>query len=177
MVIAAALWATDRSIRFTRWIYYGFGNYCTITPLPEGATKVVMTRNITAEPGSHAFLYIPAVRGFQTHPFTLVSNKPATFVIKARTGFTKALHELAIKSPESRHRAAMEGPYGNVPSTDNYVRTLLVGGGAGATYTLAMAMDWLRKNSAARSNKALSFVWVIRNRGMSPTAEYERSIV
>ena len=155
----------DRSLRLSRWIYYGVGNYCILEPLPEGATKVVLRRSIKAQPGSHAFLWIPAVRAFQTHPFTLVSNHPAEFVISAQDGFTKSLHELAVRNPKGKYRAAIEGPYGHVPKTMDYDKVLLIGGGSDATFTLALAMDWMKRNRNAVDKKALEFVWAVKNKG------------
>jgi predicted ferric reductase len=126
-----------------------------------------MHRSIKARPGSHAFLWIPSVRTFQTHPFTLVSSNPAEFVIDARDGFTKELHRLALEKPKAMRRAAIEGPYGNLPSTLDFDRVLLIAGGSGSTCTLAIAVDWLRKNKHSDSNKVLDFVWAVKNKGES----------
>jgi NAD(P)H-flavin reductase len=159
------MWFADRTLRFSRWLFYGYGNYCKLTPLPEGATRVTLHRSVKAQPGSHAFLWIPGVRLFQTHPFTLVSNNPAEFIVSAHDGFTKELHALALKDPKAMRRAAIEGPYGNVPSTANFDKVLLIGGGSGATFTLAMAMDWLRKNKHGEGNQMLDFVWAVKSKG------------
>ena len=166
LIVAASLWAADRTLRFSRWLFYGYGNYCKLTPLPEGATRVTMHRSVKAGPGSHAFLWIPSVRRFQTHPFTLVSNNPAEFVIAGHEGFTKELHNLAIQSPKAMRRAAIEGPYGNVPSTADFDKVILIAGGSGATFTLALAMDWLRhqRTSDGNGNKILEFIWTIKNK-------------
>ena len=165
LTVAASLWFADRTLRFSRWLFYGYSNYCKLTPLPEGATRVTLHRSVRAQPGSHAFLWIPSVRRFQTHPFTLVSNNPAEFVIAAQDGFTKDLHQLALEDPKAMRRAAMEGPYGNMPSTADFDNVLLISGGSGATCTLAMAMDWLRKNKYSKNDKVLNFVWAIKNKG------------
>lgn len=124
-----------------------------------------MRRSIKARAGSHAFLWIPSVRAFQTHPFTLMSSDPAEFVIDARDGFTKELHRLALENPKTKRRAAIEGPYGNLPSANDFDKVLLVAGGSGITYTLATALDWVRKNKYSRDNKVLDFVWAIKSKG------------
>lgn len=124
-----------------------------------------MHRSIKARPGSHAFLWIPSVRAFQTHPFTLVSNNPAEFVVDARDGFTKELHRLALENPKAMRRAAIEGPYGNMPSANDFDKVLLIAGGSGATCTLAMALDWVRRNKYSRDNRVLDFVWAVKSRG------------
>lgn len=158
------MWFVDRSLRLSRWLFHGFGNYATLIPLAGGATKVVMRCPIAAQPGSHAFLYIPAVRKFQTHPFSLMANSPAEFIVSAQDGFTKDLHMLALKAPNATYRAAIEGPYGHVPNTDNFDKTVLISGGSGITFTIALAMDWLRKNGG-NPNKKLDFIWAVKTKG------------
>jgi hypothetical protein len=54
---------------------------------------------MTAQLGSMAFLWIPGVRLFQRHPFTLISTQTAEFVVHAQDGFTKALHLAARRNP------------------------------------------------------------------------------
>jgi predicted ferric reductase len=124
-----------------------------------------MHRKINAAAGSHVFLRIPAVRWFQTHPFTLTSTSPAEFVIKAHDGFTRSLHELALKQTKTKYRAAIEGPYGNVPSVENYDDVVLIAGGSGASFTFALAMDWVKKYANVDSSKSLTFVWAIKDKG------------
>jgi predicted ferric reductase len=168
-VVGAAIWGADRLIRWGKWAYFSAGNSCTLVALPEGATKVIMKRDIAGRPGSHAFLAIPRVRPFQTHPFTLASNKPATFVIAAHNGFTKALHKLAQKNPTKTYRAGIEGSYGHVPAVNSYDRAILVGGGSGATFTIALAMDWLSKQGGKEAGPvhSLAFIWAIKHEGTS----------
>ncbi|RZJ37912.1 MAG: acyl-ACP--UDP-N-acetylglucosamine O-acyltransferase, partial [Chryseobacterium sp.] len=67
--------------------------------------------------GSHAFVWVPGVKAFQRHPFTLVSADPVEFVIKARDGFSKALHSKAQEFPNGKFRASIDGPYGQVPAS------------------------------------------------------------
>ena len=168
VITAGGMWFADRSFRFSRWIYHGYGNSCTLIPLPEGATKVVMRRPINARPGSHAFLWIPQVRVFQTHPFSLVSNDPAQFIVSAQNGFTKELHNLALQHPHQTFRAAVEGPYGNSPSTGDFDKVVLLVGGSGICFTLAMAMDWLKKLSASSNpTNTLDFIWTVKTKGES----------
>ena len=167
IIVAACMWFVDRSLRLSRWIFHGYGNYCTITALPGGATRVVMTRPVKAQSGSHLFLWIPSVRKFQTHPFTLVSNNPAEFVISAQDGFTKALYEAAIQNPKALRRAAIEGPYGNVPNVRNFDKVILIAGGSGITYTMSMASAWMKYNKLARDSRPLDFVWTVKTKGTS----------
>ncbi|KAF2215929.1 hypothetical protein CERZMDRAFT_35067, partial [Cercospora zeae-maydis SCOH1-5] len=130
MIVAAALWFADKFLRTARWLYRCTGNRCTLVPLPDGATKVIMYRGVKAQPGSHAFIWMPGVKLLQRHPFTLVSTNPATFVAKARDGFSGSLHEQAFRYPGFKFKASIEGPYGHVPDLDKYDKSVLVAGGS-----------------------------------------------
>lgn len=172
-IVGACIWGADRLVRWGKWFFYGYNNECTLVALPEGATKVIMKRAIHGRPASHAFLAIPRIRPFQTHPFTLACSNPATFVIGAHNGFTKSLHHFATMHPNRTLRAGIEGPYGHVPSVERFDRVVLVGGGSGATFTVALAMDWLRRTAdkEAGATHSLDFIWAIKTRGtFIPTA-------
>jgi predicted ferric reductase len=166
-ILAAALWSADRLFRLARWAYFAVGNYCTLTPMSSDTTKVTLHRSLSgAKPGSHAFVWIPGVRAFEAHPFTIVSNEPVEFLVKARDGFTKALYRKACEKPGMKFRASIDGAYGNAPNLDeNFDRLLLVAGGSGVTFTMALALVWARKNRDATSSSTLDFVWVCRDAG------------
>lgn len=100
----------------------------------------------------------------QRHPFTLVSTQPAEFVIQAQGGFTKALHLAACRNPGGTYRAAIEGPYCVVPNTQGYDKVMLIAGGTGATFTVAMALDWARRHRTSQQRSTLDFVWIVRNK-------------
>ena len=161
------MWFLDHTLRFSRWIYYGVGNYCTMTPLPEEATQIVMHRSVNARPGSHAFLWIPGVSFFQRHPFTVVSSSPATFFVKAQDGLTRRLYDAARKNPGGKFRASVEGGYGNVPKAQDYDDVIVVAGGSGVTFSMAMAQDWTRKHREASDQGTLTFVWTVPHTGKS----------
>ena len=57
IIIAAGLWALDRIIRMTRFLYNGAGSTAAVTPLPGGGTRSRL-RKAPANfvPGKHAFL-------------------------------------------------------------------------------------------------------------------------
>ena len=122
-----------------------------------------MHRSVNAQAGSHVFVWIPGVRTFQTHPFTLVSSSPAEFVASGQNGFTKELHQLALRDPKAKRRAAIEGPYGHVPAVADFDKVLLIAGGSGATFTFALAMDWMKRHASRK--RLLDFVWTIKNTG------------
>lgn len=165
-LIATAIYALDRVIRLTRFLYYLPSNTATLTPLPSSnATRVTLSRTMPyAAAGSHAFLYIPSIRTMQRHPFTMLSREPITFVVSARDGFTKALFEAACEKPGRKVRAGVEGAYGCVPDVAGYERLVLFAGGSGATFVLALAVEWAKSNDV-ESKGELELVWSIRTRG------------
>lgn len=169
MGLAAGLWVLDRIVRLAKRIFHGAANYCTLTPLPEGATRVTMRRPIKASPGSHVFLWIPGVRMLESHPFTLLATEPvAEFVIAARDGFTKQLHKAACKAgPDKSFRAGIEGPYGMTPNPREFDKVVLLAGGSGATFTLALALNWAKVSRLRKHRSTLDFVWTIKNKSRS----------
>lgn len=166
-LLAICLFLLDRILRTSRWIYYGYSNYATLTALPEGATRVTFQRALPATPGSHAVLYIPRIRATETHPFSLLSNKPAEFVVNARDGFTRSLHEKALASQGQKFRAAFEGPYGQPPAVLDFDRVLIIAGGSGATFCLSLALAWVRQPEHRKPGSSLTFVWAIKNKSES----------
>ncbi|KAK6438723.1 hypothetical protein LTR95_005066 [Oleoguttula sp. CCFEE 5521] len=133
----------------------------TLTPLPCGATRVTLDRRLRAQAGSHAFLYLPGIAACQAHPFTLLLRDPVEFVVVARNGFTKKLHERACAEPGARLRVAIEGPYGTVPDANAFANVVIFAGGSGATFAFALATEWSR--NATEVGKRLEIVWSIRD--------------
>lgn len=108
--------------------------------------------------------WIPKVSLLQRHPFTLISTHPATFVIQAQEGFTKALYLAACRNPGIKYRASIEGPYCVVPNTRGYEKVLLIAGGSGATFTIAVALEWARRYVRSKQRGTLDFVWIVRDK-------------
>lgn len=165
-LIATSLYTLDRAIRFTRFIFYLPSNHATLTPLPSSkSTRVTLSRSMpNAAAGSHAFLYIPSIRAFQTHPFTMVSRNPIEFVISARDGFTNDLFKAACEKPGRKVRAGIEGAYGCVPDVTGYEKVVLFAGGSGATFAFALAVEWAKKHDVERKG-SLELVWSVRTAG------------
>jgi predicted ferric reductase len=155
------LWCIDRLIRTVRMLYYSQGNNVSLIPLPNGSTRVVFKRHINCDPGSHAFVWIPAIRAFETHPFTIASATHTEFVVRKQTGFTADLHEYAQKNPTAELRAFFDGPYGAVPNFRTFEKVVLLAGGSGASFTFAVALDFITQTKNMRT-KAIDFVWVVK---------------
>lgn len=109
-----------------------------------------------------ARLYIPGIKSWQRHPFSLVSNDPATFIVKARRGFTRDLYDAARSKEEIvQLRASIEGPYGGMVDLNSYDKVILIAGGSGISFTISVAMAWLR--ASQQSKGTLDLVWSIKD--------------
>ncbi|KAF7855961.1 hypothetical protein EAF04_009917 [Stromatinia cepivora] len=166
--VALGLWFFDRLLRFSYLCYFFFGNFVTLTPLSNGGTRISMHRSSKfIKPGTHAFLWIPAIRAIETHPFTIASVddiKGTTFIVAAFDGFTSDLYNLAIKNPGIQLRASIDGPYGSVVDFSHYDKVLFIAGGSGGAFTFGTAIETMHKvaKNTAFSNTVIEFIWVVR---------------
>ncbi|KAF5586599.1 ferric-chelate reductase [Fusarium pseudoanthophilum] len=142
---SAGIWVLGRVIRLARIIANSANNTVTLTPLPNGGTRVTLAKvPFGSSSGKHGFLWIPAVRAIETHPFTMVATDPLEFVVAAHDGFTQALHKCALESPGITLKGSVEGPYGNHPDVKGYDKVMLIAGGSGASFTVGAALDMLQ---------------------------------
>jgi predicted ferric reductase len=167
-IVAGGIWGLDRTIRAARILWYSFGNRATITPLPHGGTRIVLSRSPSqALPGGHCFLWIPRVRLIETHPFTIVSVTPNSleFVVAAYDGFTRNLYQYALKHPGVSLRASVDGPYGAIPNFAKVAdKVILVAGGSGASFTFGVALDMI-KNLGGLTKTTIDFIWTVKEHG------------
>ncbi|KAI1438481.1 ferric reductase NAD binding domain-containing protein [Xylaria sp. CBS 124048] len=111
----------------------------------------------------HCYIWLPQIRAFETHPFTIITTDPVELVISKHSGFTKDLHDYAVANPGAELRVSAEGPYGTFPDPAESDKVVLVAGGSGATFTLGLLADMLR-GLAPESEKQVDFFWVTRDR-------------
>ncbi|KAK0111505.1 hypothetical protein ONS95_001860 [Cadophora gregata] len=165
VIFAGTIWTCDRILRGLRVLWYSYDNRATITPLAHGGTRIILRRSPSrAVPGTHCFLWIPKIRLFETHPFTIVSNSPTSLelVISAYDGFTNDLHNYAIKNPDAILRASIDGPYGAIPNFSKTAdKVILIAGGSGASFTFGIALDMLKKLDS-KSKTTIDFIWTVR---------------
>ncbi|KFX87358.1 hypothetical protein V490_08310 [Pseudogymnoascus sp. VKM F-3557] len=161
-LFAASLSFLDRAIRFIKFSFNIMGNHATLTALPNGATRVTLRQSSKATPGTHAFLWLPAIRLAETHPFTLVASNPVEFVVQSRDGFTSELHRHAKAFPGKALRCSLNPGYGQMPNFKTYDSILLIAGGSGASFTFGVALD-LSRNPGPRPSDSITFVWVVRD--------------
>lgn len=155
-------WCIDRLIRTVRMLYNSWGNTASLVPLPEGSTKVIFKRQVTCNPGSHAFVWIPAIRAFEAHPFTISSAMNTEFVVRKQKGFTADLYEYALQHPNTQLKAFFDGPYGAVPNFRTFEKVVLLAGGSGASFTFPVAMDFIKKTKTMRT-RAIEFIWAVKD--------------
>ncbi|OTA98741.1 hypothetical protein M426DRAFT_28159 [Hypoxylon sp. CI-4A] len=161
-VILGALWFADRLIRFCRLIYNSVNNEATVYALPNGGTRIVLKKAIPrARPGKHCYVWLPKIRAFETHPFTIVANDPFELVINTYSGFTRDLHEHALKNPGASLKVSVEGPYGTIPDPMDFDKVVLVAGGSGATFTFGIAADMLERMPET-SRQEIDFIWAVK---------------
>ncbi|KAF4458001.1 hypothetical protein F53441_155 [Fusarium austroafricanum] len=159
---AAGIWVLERTVRFVRIIVNSTNNTVTLTPLPNGGTRVTLAKApLGSASGKHGFLWIPSIRAVETHPFTIVATNPIEFVVAAYDGFTRTLHKFALENPGIKLKASVEGPYGNFPDTKGYDKVMLIAGGSGASFTVGAALDMLKRLDTD-SEVDIEFIWMIR---------------
>jgi hypothetical protein len=99
IIFMASIWFADRLIRFAKLCWNLPRNHATIYPMADGAVKVKLHRPISCNRGSHVFLWMPSIRSFGTHPFTLISADPAEFLVRKYDEYTRSLYEAAQNEP------------------------------------------------------------------------------
>lgn len=113
-------------------------------------------------PGQHLFLRFLSgdAHSLTAHPYTVCAMPPLdhpfnggnlVFYVQPRGGLTRRLAARAESSASSSTGGAtipvlIEGPYGGMPArwSGGFDRTLLVAGGSGCGFTLALIEDWIR---------------------------------
>ncbi|KAK1828176.1 hypothetical protein QBC39DRAFT_290088 [Podospora conica] len=164
-VLAGSLWSADRLLRAGRIAMHAVNNSATLHPLPNGGTKIVLKKAPSrAAAGKHCFVWIPAIRRFETHPFTIHGTGPVEFTVKAQDGFTRDLHKYATENPGVAVRASVDGPYGTFPDPMEFDKVVLIAGGGGATFTFGLAVNVLERlgGDGEAAGKKIVFVWAVQ---------------
>ena len=166
-ITGAGVWVLDRLVRVARVLFYSSDNAAKLYPLPNGGTRVVLRRTPSiAKPGEHCFVWMPKIRMAEMHPFSIVSLNPLEFVVSSCGGFTKDLHEYATRNPGACVRASVDGPYGKRVDLTAYDTVVMIAGGSGASYPLALALDMHRRDTLNPAQRIV-LVWAVRDYGMN----------
>lgn len=194
LYVVVGLWGADRLGRVLRVLYSNIGRRRTRTiveVLPGNAIRVTMTlaRAWRARPGQHAYLYMPSMSFWQSHPFSvawaegaddvtsdkLASNRQEvaamqrsqiSFVIRARTGFTNTLFKKAAAAPGGRLETTcfVEGPYGAKHPLNSYGSVVLFAGGVGITHQVPYVRDLVAGfNDGTVATRRILLVWTIQS--------------
>ncbi|KAI1094676.1 ferric reductase like transmembrane component-domain-containing protein [Rostrohypoxylon terebratum] len=188
------IWCMDRFLRIVRVAYHNFGRGGTRTlveALPGNAVRVTvnMARPWTFRPGQHAYLYMPAISFWQSHPFSLAWSEEAedlsedklamnrqdvlamrktsmSFIIRGRTGMTHTLYQRAAAQPDGRlfTTCFVEGPYGGEHRMHSYGTVMLFAGGVGVTHAVPHVRDLVAgfANGTVATRKVI-LVWIIQS--------------
>jgi predicted ferric reductase len=194
MYPVVVLWIFDRTARFLRLGYHNVGAGGTKTlveALPGGACRVTvsMARPWTFKPGQHAYLYMPSISYWQSHPFSvawseesehldgdklpmdrtdILASKKTTmsFIIRGRTGFTGTLYNKASACAEGKMMtsAYLEGPYGGMHMMHSYGTVMLFAGGVGITQAVPHVRDLvIGYNNGSVAARKVVLVWIIQS--------------
>ena len=189
------LWVLERSMRVFLLIYRNVGRGGTkaeLELLPGDACRVTlkMARPWIFKPGQHAFITIPSVGLWTSHPFSLAwsdteertdsekglvidhsdilarSQTSMSMIIRRRNGFTEQLFRKAEKSSLGRATvtALIEGPYGGHHVLHSYGTVMIFAGGVGITHQVPFVRDLVAgyANGTAAARRVI-LVWVIQS--------------
>ncbi|RYP60239.1 hypothetical protein DL769_008200 [Monosporascus sp. CRB-8-3] len=194
LVPVIPIWGGDRFLRFARVVYHNFGNggnKTVVEALPGNSVRVTVTmaRPWTFRPGQHAYLYMPTISFWQSHPFSVAWSEEAeslsseklamsrqdvlamhktsmSFIIRGRTGMTNTLYQRAATSKEGRMTTTcwVEGPYGGEHGMHSYGSVMLFAGGVGITHAVPHVRDLVAgyANGTVATRK-LVLVWIIQS--------------
>lgn len=192
---AVAIWVLERLTRIALIMYRNVGRGGTkaiLETLPGDTMRLTVdvARPWTFLPGQHAYIYMPSIGLWTSHPFTvawsqeteqpdmkygLASSKQEvsaltktsmSFVIRARSGFTRTLLKKVEASPEGRvsSKCFVEGPYGGQYQMHSYGTVVLIAGGIGITHQVPHVRDLVDgyANGTVAAQKVL-LVWIVQN--------------
>lgn len=187
------LWSFDRCSRFLRILFshaFGSKSRTVIEALPGNAVRLTMTlaRPWSIRPGQHAYLYLPAISLWQSHPFSVawydgvedpkaerlattqqdllsMQQMRVSFIIRGRTGVTNSLYQKASVAPGGRLETTCfaEGPYGGHHSFDSYGTVVLFAGGVGITHPVPYIKHLINGyNEGTVATRRILLVWTIQ---------------
>jgi hypothetical protein len=187
------LWSTEHLLRGIRLVYRNMGGTSAVVEaLPGNSCRVTinMAHPWTFKPGQHAYLYMPSIELWTSHPFSvawsqdtevidsdekIVMNRQdilamqktrMSFIIRGRTGFTNNLYQKALTSRGGRFstKCFAEGPYGGMHMMHSYGTVMLFAGGVGITHQLSHVRDMVAGYANGTvAVRRLVLVWIIKS--------------
>lgn len=194
MMPLIATWVVDRLIRvvLVGKINFGKGGTKTlIEALPGNAVRITVTmaRPWAFSPGQHAYLYLPSISLWESHPFSVAWSEEAedlksdklamnrqdvlamrktsmSFIVRGRSGMTHKLYQKAASRPDGRLTTTcwVEGPYGGVHMMHSFGTVMLFAGGVGITHAVPHVRDLVTgyANNTIATRKVV-LVWIIQS--------------
>ncbi|USW53068.1 Putative ferric reductase, NAD binding domain, ferric reductase transmembrane component-like protein [Septoria linicola] len=163
------IWGITRNLHLLKRSGSKSPGYTThLEALPGNVTRLTIdSPDFAWQAGQHAYLYMPSLRPFEFHPFTIASTSSSgkmSMLIQSRSGFSKSLHKSAAAAgkPSSsswRNRAFISGPWGSPPDLSSYDTVVLIACSTGATFILPILQDLLQKETCIRN---ITLHWIIR---------------
>lgn len=158
-IAAVSLYAACLLFAFINtYVRHGVGHAAQIRCETPHSLRIAITTKSTWKPGQHVFLRFitSGVHSLTAHPLTVCSlpdrdqqanrGGEMVFFVQPRDGLTGRLAALARQQPNKSVSVMLEGPYGGMPTRwyRGFDYTLLVAGGSGCGFTLALIESWLR---------------------------------
>ena len=133
---------------------HGLSRKACLSLASEQSLKIVIDTNAHWTPGQHVFLRFltMGVHALTAHPFTISSvprpgkdRNRMVFYVEPRGGLTGRLAKLAEKEPNVAIPVLIDGPYSGIPGRWflGFDKSLVIAGGAGAGFTLALIEHFL----------------------------------
>lgn len=158
------------------WFEHGIRHKARLVPESDETVKVTIDTAMEWRPGQHIFLRFVTcgLHAMTAHPFTICSvpqrdgKNQLVFYIKQHGGLTARLMSLARKNPDVQIPVLMDGPYGGIPAgrLEEFDKSLVIGGGAGAGFTLSMIEEFVRFSSFQGGERELKVIVATRDPGM-----------
>ncbi|KAK9452498.1 ferric reductase NAD binding domain-containing protein [Dipodascopsis uninucleata] len=170
-----ALWGFDRVVRVCRILYFGVGMKADAKVVGDATyLEVNLSRKYKPQPGQYAFLYVMRHNFWESHPFSVMSERDGKyiFVAKRHHGMTGKLHSRISNASEKSDKVSVwiEGWYGQPYPLDKYDTVLLVAGGIGIT-AMWFACSTLKAKNI--SGQRIILYWVVRSGESLKWAEEE----
>ncbi|CEN59848.1 hypothetical protein ASPCAL02289 [Aspergillus calidoustus] len=140
---------------------HGVGHRAALFKETDHTLKIAIETDMEWRAGQHIYLRFltGGMHVLSTHPFTICSvseegrRNTLVFYVRPRGGLTARLLKMAEKQPGISVPVLLDGPYGGLPahrSMSSFERSVVVGGGAGAGFTLAMIEEFMQGLSLAQ---------------------------
>ncbi|KAM3566091.1 hypothetical protein ARSEF4850_000916 [Beauveria asiatica] len=172
LYVACLLFASAKT-----YLRHGIHHAAHIRCETPHSLRIAVATTSSWRPGQHVFLRFVAcgaAHALTAHPLTICSlpdqagssgGREMVFFVQPRRGLTGRLAALARNQPNRSVSVLLEGPYGGMPSrwVKGFDRTLLVAGGSGCGFTLALIEAWLRAGASLNGRRHLEVVLATRD--------------